>query len=179
MVTIGSLGRCGGGRSVFRRKTSARKAPQRHDLDELWKEHMSNAKIFITAQDRQRLEECLSRLQGENGAKDQKHIQQLEAELARAQIIDCPRSVPADVITMSSTVRLKDLDTGKELEYTLVYPGYADADQNRVSVLAPVGAAMLGCRIGDILEWEGPKGPRRLRAEALAYQPEAAGDYTR
>lgn len=160
-------------------KTAARKLPQRHDLDKFWKEHMSNPKVYITGQDQQRLKECLSRLQCDNGAKDQKHVQQLEAELARALVIESPREVPADVITMNSTVRLKDLDTGKELEYTLVYPGYADADRNRVSVLAPVGAAMLGCRIGDVLEWEGPKGPRRLRAEAMVYQPEAAGDYTR
>ena len=80
---------------------------------------------------------------------------------------------------MNSSVRLKDLDTKKELTYTLVFPSDADAGQNRISVLAPIGTALIGYRVGDIITWEVPAGRRRLKVEKIIYQPEAAGDYDR
>ena len=78
---------------------------------------------------------------------------------------------------MRSTVRLRDLDSGKEMIYSLVFPNEADVDEGRISILAPVGTAMIGYRIGDTIEWEVPSGLRRLRVEEVLYQPEASGDY--
>ena len=77
----------------------------------------------------------------------------------------------------ASTVRLKDLDSSKELIYSLVFPKEADVDKGKISVLAPVGTAMIGYRVGDIIEWEVPSGLRRLKVEEVLYQPEASGDY--
>jgi regulator of nucleoside diphosphate kinase len=98
----------------------------------------------------------------------------LEGELKRARVV--PRSrVPSEVITMNSVVRLRDLDTDELEEYELVYPADADMAHNRISVLAPVGTAILGYRLGDVVEWLVPAGPRRLRVEEVLYQPERAG----
>jgi regulator of nucleoside diphosphate kinase len=104
------------------------------------------------------------------------YLNRLEAELERAEVVD-PKDIPKDVVTMRSTVRLKDLDSTKELIYSLVFPKEADVDKGKISVLAPVGTAMIGYRVGDIIEWEVPSGLRRLKVEEVLYQPEASGDY--
>ena len=79
--------------------------------------------------------------------------------------------VPSDVVTMSSIVSLRDLDSGETEEYELVYPADADLENNRISILAPIGTAILGYRVGDVIEWPVPGGLRRLRVEEVLYQP--------
>jgi regulator of nucleoside diphosphate kinase len=74
-------------------------------------------------------------------------------------------------------VRLIDLDTQEEMVYTLVFPPKADIAHNKISVLAPIGTAMLGYRVGDTFNWPVPDGVRRLQVAQVLYQPEAAGDY--
>ncbi len=90
-----------------------------------------------------------------------------------------PGEIPADVVTMDSVVRLTDLEAGTRGTYTLVYPGRADFRAGRLSVLAPVGTALLGRREGDVVEGAGPAGPRRFRIDAVVYQPEADGPAAR
>ncbi len=75
---------------------------------------------------------------------------------------------------MNSKVRLRDMDTRKEAIYTLVYPAHADAAHNKISVLAPIGTAPIGYRVGDIITWEVPAGLKRLKVVEVIYQPEAA-----
>jgi regulator of nucleoside diphosphate kinase len=104
------------------------------------------------------------------------YLVRLQTELERAQVVS-PEEVPEAVITMNSTVVLLDVDTRQEETYTLVFPEHADPDLGRISVLAPVGMAMLGYEAGDTFEWPVPDGVRRLRVEKILYQPEAAGDY--
>lgn len=138
---------------------------------------MEKRTIYITKLDMERLKERLL----ESDAvpeRDRENLVELEEELMRAEIV-APQEIPGDVITMNSSVRLKDLDTKKELTYTLVFPADADAGQNKISVLAPIGTALLGYRVGDIITWAVPAGQRRLKVEKVLYQPEAAGDYGR
>jgi regulator of nucleoside diphosphate kinase len=97
----------------------------------------------------------------------------LEEELERAQVVE-PHAVPPDVITMNSEVRLRDLETGETFTYRLVYPTSKGQDQNAVSVLAPIGMAMLGYRTGETIEWPVPKGIRRLQILEILFQPESA-----
>jgi regulator of nucleoside diphosphate kinase len=78
---------------------------------------------------------------------------------------------------MNSTACLEDLDTEEEETYTLVFPENADLGQGKISVLAPIGTAMLGYEVGDTFEWEVPAGKRRLRVKRIIYQPEASGEY--
>ena len=101
----------------------------------------------------------------------------LAAELARAQVVE-PRDIPGDVITMNSTARFRDEDSGDEREITLVYPRDAGNGPGLVSILAPVGSALLGLRVGDAIDWPMP-GSRnaRLRVLSISHQPEAAGEW--
>lgn len=78
---------------------------------------------------------------------------------------------------MNSKVRLRDLDTEETETYTLVYPDKADASDGRISVLAPVGTAIIGYQVGDTIDWPVPAGLRRLKVEAVLYQPERARKY--
>ncbi|PKN55108.1 MAG: transcription elongation factor GreAB [Deltaproteobacteria bacterium HGW-Deltaproteobacteria-14] len=85
----------------------------------------------------------------------------LDEELSRATVVD-PSAVPPDIVTMQSSCVFRFEDTGEEREVTLVYPQQADVARGRVSVLAPVGAALLGLATGDSITWNTPNGPRRI-----------------
>ena len=85
----------------------------------------------------------------------------LEGELARAVVMERDE-LPEDVVTMGSTVWFRDLQTDEFEQYTLVVPSEADVLRGRISVLAPIGTALLGYRLGDIVEWRVPSGQRRM-----------------
>lgn len=127
--------------------------------------------IYITEADMKRLRPLIEVLK--NSRDD---LRSLEAELAHARVV-APSDVPPDVITMNSKARLRDLRSGEEMTYTLVFPDKAIIEHGKISVVAPIGTAMLGQRVGDEFEWEVPSGLVRLRVEEVLYQPEAAGHY--
>lgn len=137
---------------------------------------VKEATIYITEVDRRRLEKLVEVASERDRMAGQENLRRLEHELERAETV-APKDVPGDVITMRSEVRLRDLNTGGVMVYTLVFPTEADYGEGRISVLAPVGTAMLGYRVGDTIEWPVPSGLRRLKVEEILYQPEAAGDY--
>jgi regulator of nucleoside diphosphate kinase len=132
--------------------------------------------IYITEVDLARLRKLIEAARDTGIDANTPYLNKLEDELDRANIVD-PKEIPMDAITMRSKVRLKDLERSKEMIYSLVFPNEADVDEGRISVLAPVGTAMIGYRVGDIIEWEVPSGLRRLKVEEVLYQPEASGDY--
>jgi regulator of nucleoside diphosphate kinase len=136
---------------------------------------MEHRDIYMTAFDLERLSELLQVGIVFNG-KNSEYLQSLERELDRAHVVD-PKAIPKDVVTMNSQVRLRDLDTDEERAYTLVFPSQARIEEGRISVLAPIGTAMLGYRVGDTIEWQVPAGMKKVRIEEVLYQPEAAGDY--
>lgn len=136
---------------------------------------MNERAIYITEFDQHRLSELIDELH-RTGYANRDALRRLEGELARAQIV-APTEVPPDVITMNSKARLYDLEFEEEMTVTLVFPEDADPAQDKVSVLAPIGMAMLGYRVGDTFEWEVPAGISHLRVLEILYQPEAAGDY--
>ena len=131
--------------------------------------------IYVTVFDMERLRKLLAGTKAWSD-KDREYLEHLEEELDRA-IVVAPRDVPADVVTMNSQVRVKDLKTGKEMVMRLVFPSDADYEDGRISVIAPIGTALIGYRAGDVVEWKVPGGIRRLKIESVLYQPEAAGDY--
>ena len=100
----------------------------------------------------------------------------LERELDRGEVV-APASVPRGVVTMNSRVRFRDLASGERETYTLVYPADANVEDGRLSVLAPLGAALLGARAGDVVQCQTPGGVRNLKVDRILYQPEAAGDF--
>jgi len=113
---------------------------------------------------------------GQSEFQDSVYLENLSKEMKRAVQV-APKEIPPDVITMNSSARIVDCDTGEEMEVTLVFPEDADMERNRVSILAPIGTAMLGYRIGDVFGWDVPSGKRRLRVKKILYQPEAAGHF--
>ena len=129
-------------------------------------------RIFITETDYDKLCRLIAGRRGSRADAD--HLNELEGELERAEVLADKRTVPPDVITMGSEVRLMDVDTGEIKVYRLVFPSEARTE-NSLSVLAPIGTAILGYRVGDVIEWRVPKGVRRLKVLDVLFQPEAAG----
>jgi len=127
--------------------------------------------ILVTQYDLDRLERMLERANPDNPTAEA-----LGDELARARVVD-PHDVPADVVTMNSRARFRERISGKERELTLVFPQDAGAE-GRVSILTPIGCALLGLSVGQVIDWAGPTG-RTLQLELLSveFQPEAAGDF--
>lgn len=104
-----------------------------------------------------------------------KRFDRLEGELLRAKVV--PRDqIPQDLVTMNSRVVFENETTGEQREITLVYPDLANIDSGQISVLVPVGTALLGLRVGQSIDWELPNGEtQRYRIVEVPYQPEAAG----
>jgi len=136
---------------------------------------MSEKPIHITEFDLKRLRTLILDAQATEYRKSE-YLENLKMELNRAMIV-APQEVPPTVVTMNSTIVLVDLDTNEEETYTLVFPEDADLSKGRLSVLAPIGTAMLGYEIGDTFEWDVPAGKRHLRVERIIYQPEASGNF--
>jgi len=133
---------------------------------------MSKKLIYITDNDMKRLKELI--MEAGNGNK--KYLRELKDELDKGEVVDS-RDIPNNIITMNSKVRLRDINTQKEMICWLVFPDDSNADQGKISILAPIGTALLGYKVGDIIEWKVPAGLTKLKVEEILYQPEAAGDY--
>ena len=135
---------------------------------------MSSHNISMTASDLSRLRDVLKARM--SVGRDRDHVDSLEHELDRAHVVD-PSAIPHDVVTMNSQVRIEDVDTGLETVYTLVFPSEASIPEKKISILAPIGTALLGSRVGTTVDWPVPAGRRTVRIKDVLYQPEAAGDY--
>jgi regulator of nucleoside diphosphate kinase len=126
--------------------------------------------VIVTDQDHQRLTNLINSFRGFTP-------ELLADELARAHVVS-QHSVPPDVVTMHSVVSFRDEETGVEREMALVYPNNANISEGRLSVLAPMGTALLGLTVGQTIEWPVPEGKTRsIRVLAVAFQPEALGAY--
>jgi regulator of nucleoside diphosphate kinase len=137
---------------------------------------ISDQRVVITEADYDRLSHLL-----DSPAYRTTHamlLMALKAELGRGQVV-APGRVPKNVVTMRSRFRVRDLADEEAEVYTLVYPEEADINAGRLSVLAPLGTALIGARVGDVVEFDAPAGTRRLKVERVLYQPEAAADLHR
>ncbi|KMQ49832.1 Regulator of nucleoside diphosphate kinase [Chitinispirillum alkaliphilum] len=130
--------------------------------------------IYITELDMKRLSGLITR-EGVTGS-EKEYMKKLKSELDRAKVVK-PQEIPPDVITMNSKVKLRELDTGDEMVIQLVFPANADVSEDRISVLAPIGTALIGYKVGDTIEWDVPKGKIELIVEEILYQPESEGNY--
>ena len=136
---------------------------------------MAERNIHITQFDMDRLVELIDGLRLSSKA-NQANLDLLEKELYRAVVVDS-KDIPQDVVTMNSKVGITDTESGEAMTYTLVFPSAANISENKLSILAPLGMALLGYRRGDIIQWPVPSGVRKVRVDEIIYQPEAAGDY--
>jgi regulator of nucleoside diphosphate kinase len=122
-------------------------------------------RIMVSRQDAARLRALLASQQVQR-LHDLEHVAQLESELERASIVE-RHALPDDRVALHSTVQVRDLDSGARRVYTLVLPSQADVTRGSISILAPLGTALLGYRAGDEVEWRMPGGPVRLTIEEV------------
>ena len=120
---------------------------------------MNDHPIHITRDDNSILRLLLSAALNSNSNTA---LQKLREELDRAVIID-PAAIPAGVVTMDSTVAFEDLGTNEVEEYTITFPDRANVELKRLSILAPIGTALIGYRVGDVVNWSTPGGLRQLK----------------
>jgi regulator of nucleoside diphosphate kinase len=128
---------------------------------------MNPAPIYISRDDHAKLRLLLATTLHSNGHGA---LQKLREELDRAAVID-PAAFPADVVTMESTVQYEDLRTGEIEEYTITFPDRANVERKRLSILAPIGTALIGCRVGDVVNWSTPGGVRQLQVRRVTPPP--------
>ena len=131
--------------------------------------HTIDHAIVITDLDLQRLLPILDQ-------SDTRESELLDGELHRATIVE-HRRVSPDVVTMNSEVVYEDFATGARRTVRVVYPKDADVSRGWISVLAPIGSALLGLKVGQQIEWQLPAGPRRVFVVEIRYQPESSGDF--
>lgn len=131
-----------------------------------------SGQITITKNDKARLKKLIHH-ELSDGPQTEKSLRKLNSEIDKAKVVDI-KELPKNVITMNSKVLVRL--NGNEEEVTLVYPQDADLIENRISILSPVGTAILGYSEGDTIEWEVPSGVMEIHIKKILYQPEAAGD---
>jgi regulator of nucleoside diphosphate kinase len=130
--------------------------------------------LLISSYDKLRLLHLLRSRDASSEVREE--LDDLTLEIQRGAEVR-PDAVPPDVVTMNSSIRVTDLDTSMSHVYTIVFPREANYEQGRISILAPLGTALLGYRAGDVVFWHVPRGVRQLRIDEILYQPEAAGHY--
>lgn len=127
-------------------------------------------KLYITQNDMERLEPVLDAALQKN-SQQRDNIERLMDDLDRADIVD-DMDIPDDVVTMNSEVTVIDLDSKQQMTFALVFPENAALDDKKISILAPVGSAVLGYRVGDIVEWRVPLCKKRLKIDRVIQHPE-------
>ena len=124
---------------------------------------MNHTPIYISREDYTKLRLLIATALYSNASAA---LSKLREELDRAAVID-PAAFPAEVVTMDSTVAFEDLETSEIEEYTITFPDRADVEEKRISILAPIGTALIGCRVGDIVKWSTPGGIRQLKVRRV------------
>lgn len=134
---------------------------------------MKKRTLHITEYDMQRLRKIIGDVRNWD-RRDREYLDYLEKELDDAVLVPSDQ-MPVDFVTLNTRMRVRDLDSNDEESIQLVFPSDANFREGKISILTPVGTALIGYRAGDTVEWRIPSGTRRLRIEEIIYQPEAEG----
>jgi regulator of nucleoside diphosphate kinase len=162
------------GRQFFALVEEGGEPPQIQQEEEVKRRKSSRSKddLVISSFDKERLMRLLRTAHG--SADDREEREDLAREMERGREVR-PQEIPPDVVTMNSSVRVTDVESGASDVCTIVFPPDADYEKGKISILAPLGTALLGYRVGDVVDWHTPRGVRRLRIDEIIYQPETAG----
>lgn len=132
--------------------------------------------IQITDLDYNRLNGMIVSMR-KNNQKEYNDLLFLESELERAKRTN-PRKITSEFVTMNSVIEVLDCDTNKTMEIRLVYPRDANFKLGKISVLSPLGSALLGYSVGSEISYKVPKGMKKMKISRIIYQPEANGEFT-
>ncbi len=133
--------------------------------------------IHITEYDLKRLQGIIAVLKRKATPGDRDRLSRLDQELGRATVIP-PEYAPRNIVTMNTRARVWFAETGTEMACTLVFPGEADYEKSRISILSQLGAALIGRKVGETVHFEAPAGLQEVRIEEILYQPEAEGNFS-
>lgn len=134
-----------------------------------------NAKIKITELDFVRLSALLNSTRKDK-ATEITNIEALNTEISRAERVDS-KSIEPNFVTMNSVIDVTSTATKKQMTIKIVYPSQADFKKGFVSVLSPLGSALLGYKVGDTVKYQAPAGMSEIVIDKINYQPEASGDF--
>ncbi|HER10095.1 MAG TPA: transcription elongation factor GreAB [Bacteroides sp.] len=132
--------------------------------------------ITITELDFVRLQNLIN-AERQSRTVEIRNLEVLGSELRRARRVDS-RKITPEFVTMNSALELTDMDSGRLMKLKLVYPKDSNYREGKISVLSPLGSALLGYRVGDKVTFEAPGGLREIRIDKILYQPEANGEFT-
>ncbi len=136
---------------------------------------MSRENIILSRLDFQRIKKCIGEAKAHRSINEFE-IQRLVYELSRAKVVD-PREIPDNLITMNSEVEISFLGNEHSITLKIVYPEEADFKKGKISIFSPIANALLGHKLGDIIEWIVPAGGTTFKVDKIIYQPEASGHY--
>lgn len=131
--------------------------------------------ILVTEFDLERLESLLDMCWGRSGF-DEKNLESLQKKIFNCIVVP-PEFIPNNIITMNSTFTVENEVTKEKKTYTLVFPEDADIRGNKISILAPIGIAILGHKVGESIEWIAPSGLKKMKFIEIHYQPETCGQF--
>jgi len=137
---------------------------------------MNTNEIMITGFDYGRIMSMIDQMRNAFSKEQKENAEKLVMELKRARKVDSS-AIPRDCVTMNSIFEIKEVDKSDTRTLALVFPEKANIEENRVSILSPVGTAVLGYRVGNVIHWKVPAGIKKFIITRMLYQPEAAGDY--
>lgn len=133
------------------------------------------SKLIVNRLDYARIKKCINDAKQFNSINNQE-TDKLINELNSAKIIE-PQTIPSNVVTMNSIVKLNFLNSNKRVQFQIVYPKQANFKGHKISIFSPIATALIGYQIGDHIEWVVPAGLTKLRIDEIVYQPEAAGEF--
>ena len=133
---------------------------------------MQSQSIILTTDDHERLSQLIAENGYTRNAIDAAAFAGLAKEVKRAKIV-MPDEIPDNVVTMNSSVFVKDLDSGEKMRMTICWPEQVNPQNGMINVLAPLGTALLGTQVGEVVEWVVPSGLRKLKVCKIFFQPEA------
>lgn len=133
------------------------------------------SQIILSRLDYSRIQNYITNAR-QSGSINVNEAKNLISELNNAKIVE-PEEIPGNVVTMNSIVKISFLNSGKQLQFQIVYPTQASLKENKISIFSPIATALIGYTVGSEIEWMVPTGLTKIKIDEIIYQPEAAGDF--
>ena len=137
---------------------------------------LNNNEILITKYDYGRIMILIDHMRNTFSKEQKENAVKLNQELQRAHKVSS-MEIPADYVTMNSIFEIKEKEEIESRIFNLVFPDEANSEQDRISILSPIGTAVIGCRVGNVINWNVPGVLKKFVIINMIYQPEAAGNY--